>query len=344
MSVYTEICEQPEVLAALLREQWPAVQEAAKAIRSRDIAYVFLSARGTSAHAGFYAQYLWGMYNRLVVASASPSMFTRYQAAPDLSRALVLGISQSGESPDIVEVVAEGARQGALTMAITNAPGSPLAQAADFTLDVRAGAEKAVAATKSYTAQLLTIAMLSVALDDPSGERRAQLGRVPEAAAAVLAHEAVLQEIAAKFRHMERCLILGRGYNFATTLEWGLKMKEMAYVAADPYSSAEFQHGPAALVTPGLPVFATAPQDAVYEDVLGLLERLVAQQAQLVVLSDDERALSLTQDSIRLPALPSWLSPLTAIIPAQIFCYHLTVAKGNDPNMPRGLNKVTRTT
>lgn len=344
MTLHTEIFEQPAVLRGLLHDRWPAIEAAAKAIRERDVAYVFLAARGTSAHAGFYAQYLWGAHNRLTVALASPSLFTRYQRPPDLSRALVVGISQSGQSPDIVEVVAEGARQGALTLAITNDAASPLARTADHTLDIGAGTERAVAATKTYTTQLMTIAMLSVALDDPSGERRAALERVPDAVTAALANEQQIAQIAARFQAIERCIVIGRGYNFATTLEWALKLKELAYVAADPYSSAEFQHGPAALVEPGLPVLAIAPRDAVFPDVLELLRRLDEQDTELVVMSDDEAAVALTDNAVRLPGeLPSWLSPLVGIVPAQLFCYHLTLAKGLDPVAPRGLRKVTLT-
>jgi glucosamine--fructose-6-phosphate aminotransferase (isomerizing) len=168
MSLLEEIHEQPAVLANWLDTQLESVRRIADAIRARDIEYVFLAARGTSDHAGVYAQYLWGSRNRIPVALAAPSLFTMYGETPRLEKALVVGISQSGQSPDIVSVLAEGRRQGAITLAVTNDPASPLAQAAEHTIDIHAGPEKAVAATKTYTSTLMSLAALSLALDDKS--------------------------------------------------------------------------------------------------------------------------------------------------------------------------------
>src|SRR3954454_16307794 len=155
MALRDEIFEQPARVRDWLATQLPAVQGIAQAIREREVNFVFLAARGTSDHAGVYAQYVWGARNGLPVALAAPSLFTRYAASPHVANALVVGISQSGESPDVVDVIAEGRRQGAVTLAVTNAPASPLAGAAEFTIDIRAGQERAVAATKTYTAELL---------------------------------------------------------------------------------------------------------------------------------------------------------------------------------------------
>ena len=166
MTLHSEIFEQPERLASLLENQKQTVMQIAKAIQSRNVSYAFLAARGTSDNAGRYANYLWGARNQLPLALATPSLFTYYQKPPRLQNALVVGVSQSGQSPDIVSVVEEGRKQNNITVAITNEPDSPLAKAADFVLDVQAGPEKAVAATKTYTAELMSIAMLSAALND----------------------------------------------------------------------------------------------------------------------------------------------------------------------------------
>jgi glucosamine--fructose-6-phosphate aminotransferase (isomerizing) len=140
-------------------------------------------------------------------------------------------------------------------------------------------------------------------------------------------------------------VVIGRGYNYATANEWALKLKELAYVVAEPYSSADFQHGPIAIVTPGFPILAVLPRGAVFEDAYGLLSGLVEEHgAELVVASNDATALGLARTPLPLPAdLPEWLSPLVGIVPAQLFCYHLTRAKGYDTETPRGLLKVTRT-
>ncbi|GAB4201920.1 MAG: SIS domain-containing protein [Roseiflexaceae bacterium] len=345
MTLRAEIVEQPEVLERLLDAQWPAAQEVAAAIRRRAPAYALIAARGTSGHAGLYAQYLWGAHNRLVVAHAAPALVTAYASAPDMRAALVVGISQSGQSPDIVQTVAAGRAQGALTVAITNDPRSPLARTAEYVLDLGAGVEAAVAATKTYTTQLATVALLSAALSDAPAARLEELRRVPDAVRVALAQEQQIAALAGRYAEMERCILLGRGYSLATAREAALKLKELASVAADPYSSAEFQHGPIALATPGTPVLAVAPQDAVLDDMLPLLRRLTDErEARLVVFSDSEAALALADDPVRLPAgLPAWLGPLVQIIPLQLFAHALTIQKGFDPVAPRGLSKVTLT-
>lgn len=344
MGLIDEIREQPAVLKRWLETQLPAVRQVAEAIRQREVEYVFLAARGTSDHAGTYAQYLWGALNRLPVALAAPSLITQYAGSPRLGKALVVGISQSGESPDVVGVVAEGRRQGALTLAITNAVRSPLAQEAEFTLDIGAGVEKAVAATKTFTAELLTVAGLAAVLRGES-EYVEALGRVPGAVEQALALEGDAENIAEQFRSLTHCVVLGRGYNYASAQEWALKLKELAHVFADPYSAADFLHGPISIVERNFPVFAIAPQGAVLADLLVLLRRLREEYgAELLVISDGEAALSHAPFGLRFASdLPEWLSPLVAIVPAQLFCYHLTRAKGYDPDSPRGLHKVTLT-
>jgi glucosamine--fructose-6-phosphate aminotransferase (isomerizing) len=344
MTLRVEILEQPSVLARLLETQMGNIRRIARAIRAREVDFVFLAARGTSDNVGLYAKYLWGAFNRLPVALAAPSLFSIYGTPPALRNALVVGISQSGQSPDIVGVVAEAKRQGVLTLAVTNDVGSPLAQAAEFVVDVCAGPEKAVAATKTYTAQLMAVALLSVALDDDK-ERLAALRRVPEWVQQAVDLEATVERGAERYRYMERCVVLGRGYNYANVFEWSLKLKELAYVVAEPYSSADFLHGPIAIVGQGFPVLAIAPGGAVFADVLGLLTRLVEQhRAELLVISDEEGALALANTPLRLRgSLPEWLSPLVTIVPAQLFCYYLTHAKGYDTETPRGLSKVTLT-
>lgn len=344
MSLLDEIHQQPGVLDEWLATQWNHTREIADAIRARNVEFVFLAARGTSDHAGVYAQYVWGSLNRLPVAFAAPSLFTRYGDWPRLSRALVVGISQSGQSPDIVSVIAEGRKQGALTLAITNVKDSPLALSAEFALDVHAGVEYAVAATKTYTAQLMAIAALSAALSENEGNIRA-LWQAPRAAAQALLVEEDARHAADARREMSRAVVLGRGYNYSTAMEWALKLKELAYVFADPYSTADFQHGPIAIVERDFPVLAIAPGGKVLPDVLQVLRRLRdAYGASILTISDDASARALGERAIRLPDnIPEWLMPLVCIIPAQLFCYYLTRAKGIDPDAPRGLTKVTLT-
>ena len=344
MSLRNEISEQPESIARLLDLQIDEIKKIAKTIRKRDIRFVYLAARGSSDNAGIYAKYLWGTANGLPVALAAPSLFSIYQSPPALRDALVVGISQSGQSPDIVGVVEHGRSQGALTLAITNEADSPLAEAAEMVIDTVAGPEKAVAATKTYTAQLTAIAMLSVALSE-NAEHRDWLARLPEMVDDTLALDETIKEASTRFRYMTECVVLGRGFNYATAYEWSLKLKELAYVVAEPYSSADFQHGPVALASQGFPIFAVVPGGEISHDVIRLLTDLVQEQkVELLVISNEGMALALANTPLRLPnRLPEWLSPIPAIVPAQLLCYHLTRAKGFDTEGPRGLTKVTMT-
>jgi len=344
MSMHSEIFEQPERLAHLLQNQRSTAEAIAAAVRVHDIRYVFLAARGTSDNAGRYANYLWGAQNSLPLALATPSLFTYYQQPPRLEGALVVGVSQSGQSPDIVSVIEEGRRQGCLTLAITNAPDSPLAKAAELVLDIMAGEEKSIAATKTYTTELLAIAMLSAAFSmDRSCWR--ELARVPSWTEKVLKQDAPIARMAERYRYMRQCVVLGRGFNYCTAFEWALKLKELTYTVAEPYSTADFQHGPIAMVEGGFPVLAVVPSGKVFDTMLEMLSRLRGDQsAELVVISDGKRPLSLAQSPIPLPSgLPEWLSPIVTILPAQLFVYHLARAKGLNPEKPRTIGKVTET-
>lgn len=344
MTLHSEIFEQPERLASLLDKQKQTVLEIAKAIRSRNVPYAFLAARGTSDNAGRYANYLWGAHNQLPMALATPSLFTYYKSPPHLQNALVVGVSQSGQSPDIVSVLEEGRKQNCLTLAITNAPDSPLAKAADFVLDIQAGPEKAVAATKTYTTELMAIAMLSTALSN-SDEQWRQLASVSEWARYVLNLDEGITQMTQRYRYMSQCVVLGRGFNYATAYEWALKLKELTYLIAEPYSSADFQHGPIAMVEGGFPVLAVAPKGRVHDSMKEMLTRLrKGKNAELVLISDDADSLALAQSPIQLPPqIPEWLTPLVSIIPAQLFACHLTQVKGYDTEAPRNITKVTET-
>jgi glucosamine--fructose-6-phosphate aminotransferase (isomerizing) len=344
MSLYSEIIEQPQRIKSLLASQKKLVAQIAAAIQKRDIQYVFLAARGTSDNAGRYANYLLGAMNGLPLALATPSLFTYYRRPPKLKNALVIGVSQSGKSPDIVSVLEEGKRQGCLTLAITNEPESPLATVSDFVLDIQAGPEKAVAATKTYTTELMTVAMLSAALS--GGQKNWEdLGKVSGWMKDSLSQDKLIAEAVQRYRYINQTVVLGRGFNYATAFEWALKLKELTYIIAEPYSSADFQHGPIAMVDTGFPVMAVAPRGKVFDSMLQMLRQLRNDfAAELAVISNDKRALSLAQAPIAIPAdVPEWLSPLVSILPAQLFAYHLTAAKGYNTEQPRSIRKVTET-
>jgi glucosamine--fructose-6-phosphate aminotransferase (isomerizing) len=226
---------------------------------------------------------------------------------------------------------------------VTNAPDSPLAQAAEHVLPLAAGEERAVAATKTYTGQLAALALLAAHLAQDE-ERLSALHRVPQAVEAALSLDEPIARAAQRYAHVTQCVVLGRGYNYATAYEIALKLKELTYVVAEPYSSADFRHGPVALVERGFPVVVVAPRGAVYDDVLALTHKLADRDAELMVISGQDEALDLARVPLRLPVgLPEWLSPFACIVPGQLLALHATLAKGYDPDHPRGLTKVTKT-
>ncbi len=344
MSLFSEIREQPRRIEALLSSQRKNAEKIAAEIQKRDIRYVFLAARGTSDNAGRYANYLFGAANGLPLALATPSLFTYYQRPPKLKNALVVGVSQSGQSPDIVSVLEEGKKQGCLTLAVTNDSNSPLARGADFVFDIQAGVERAVAATKTYTAELTAVAMLSAALR-ANPKMWDELENVPLWMREALRQNDFIAQAAQRYRYMNQTVVLGRGYNYATAFEWALKLKELTYIIAEPYSSADFAHGPIAMMESGYPVMVVASTGKVFDSLLTMLKRLKGEiAAELVVISNDKRALSLAQVPLAIPLeVPEWLSPLVNILPAQLFAYRLTLAKGYNAEQPRSIRKVTET-
>lgn len=341
--LYREIHEQPTVIESLVSKPQDAIIALAEEIRSREIRHIFIAARGTSDNAGRYAKYLLGAHNRIVVSLATPSLFTIYKRPPDLKDCLVLGISQSGKSPDIVSVLKEGQQQGALTAAITNYPDSDLGQAAQIVLDLKAGEEISLAATKTYTAQLTTLAILSAALD-PIGPYRKDLEKLPDQIRDVFEHEPLIDNLAERYRYMSHCVVIGRGYNYASAFEFSLKMKELSYTIAEPYSSADFLHGPVALVDRGFPAFIIAPDGKMNPEMKALIEKVQVRNAEVILISDQEDLLEAAGHKIPLPPkVPEWLSPITAIVPAQMFAMYLAHTRNFNVDEPRGLNKITET-
>ena len=344
MSLRDEILEQPAAAERQLASSRPAIDGLVERLRSNPVDQVVIAARGSSDHAAIYAQYLLGTVHRLPVALAAPSILSLYGVVPRFARSLVIGISQSGASPDIVGVIAAARGQGAPTLAITNDLGSPLAEAAEHVIELAAGPERAIAATKTYSTSLLAIARLSVALGSDAVAAD-ELAAVPAAIQQALATEPEIERIATDFASTDRCVVLGRGFEYATAREWALKLKELAQVFADPYSAADFQHGPVALIEPGVPVLAVAPEGratAGLVELLGRLRREVA--ADVLVLSDSPAIRAVGSRALSLPeGVPEWLRPIVSIVPAQLYAYHLTRARGIDPEVPRNLTKVTLT-
>jgi glucosamine--fructose-6-phosphate aminotransferase (isomerizing) len=345
MTLRDEIHEQPEAIARLV-DRAPAFGQMAARLRADELDHVLIAARGTSDHAAIYAQYLFGIHLGMPVGLATPSILSVYGAELRLARTLVIGISQSGASPDIVGVLEEGRRRGVPTVAITNDPSSALGSVADEVIDLAVGPERAVAATKTYTAELAALALLVAGVRDPADPLRADpaLRDVPAAVAATLRTEAEVAAAAGELADRAACVVVGRGYEYATAREWALKLKELAHVVADPYSAADFRHGPVALVDEGFPVLAIAPSGRPAADMAALLARLRDELgASVLVLSDVAETRALGTSSVPLPALAEHLMPIASIVCGQLHALHTTLARNHDPDSPRHIAKVTRT-
>jgi glutamine---fructose-6-phosphate transaminase (isomerizing) len=341
-----EIAEQPAILARLATETGPA--EVARMIAGRRPRFVLLAARGSSDHAALYAKYLIEIRLGLPAGLVSPSAMTVYGARPDLRDVLFLAISQSGASPDLIDSLAAARRCGALTVAVTNDPASELARAAEFSVDVRAGIERAVAATKSYTAELLALYLLLMPLAAGGPDIRQlaeQAAAVAEAARLSLGQPAAVRAVAEAYRHADRLLTTGRGFGYPTAREAALKLMETCYLSAQAFSGADLLHGPMAMVDARLPVLAIVTPGAGGRAMLAVLDRLRQRGADLVVVGGLPDGVP--GDSPVLPVstagLPEELFPVVEILPLQQLSCQLALLRGADPDAPRGLAKVTRT-
>jgi glutamine---fructose-6-phosphate transaminase (isomerizing) len=339
-----DIAEQPEMLARLLDPaRAAAIADVAAAIARHRPRHVVLTARGTSDHAALYAAYLVEVRLGLPAGLASPSAITVYGARPDLSGALVVGVSQSGRSPDLCAVLRAARESGALTLAVTNAPDSPLARQAALAVDVGAGHERAVAATKTYTAELLALLMLIEGVRGGGAiapEEWRSLAALPELAARALA-DPTAAALAPRYRFAARMVVTGRGYAYPTAREAALKLMETSYLAALAFSGADLLHGPLAMADPDVPVLAVVgdgPGGGAMRDVLG---RLGERRADVVAVSPS--AVPGAAAHIPVPKVDERYGPLLDILPLQQLALALALARGEDPDAPRGLKKITST-
>lgn len=338
-----EIREAPLVTSRLLDREWPRIRALGARLRRTKPVAVCLAARGSSDNAAVYGKYALEAHLGLPVSLAAPSVITLLGGRPRSPRTVAIGVSQSGESPDIVAVLNAARRRGALTVAITNRSRSPLARAAHEVILTHAGDERSVAATKTYLAQLLAFALLAAAwADDRRIER--DVVALAEAQSEVLAQEGEFERVAQHYRRMRACVVAARGYDFATARELALKLMETCYVVALPLSSADFLHGPIALVEHDFPVLLLAPAGPTFAHLMDVASRLRAKRAETAIFSSEPEILRLARVPIQITARTGGvLAPLVYGVGVQLLAYYLSRAKGINPDHPRGLRKVTRT-
>lgn len=334
-----EIAQQPAVLASVVERRGQMASVAAM-VRQRAPRFALLAARGSSDHAALYAKYLIEVLLRLPAGLVSPSTTTLYGAEPDLAGVLYLVVSQSGRSPDLVEATSVARRCGALTVAVTNTPDAPLAAAAELTLDIGAGEELAVAATKTYTASLTALYLLVDAVRGGTGEHARDLASLAQLT--LDGSDDAVARAVEHYRHVHRMVITGRGYSSATAAETALKLAETSYLPARAYSGADLLHGPVAAIDERTGVVAITSAgrggQAMHEVVRSVRERGAH------VLAVGSYAGEVPADlRIGVPRTAEEVAPILEILPPQRLALGLAVARGGDPDHPRGLSKVTRT-
>jgi glutamine---fructose-6-phosphate transaminase (isomerizing) len=346
-----EIRQQPGALERTLRGEMKAAERLKKVLEKRRPRLIVLAARGTSDNAAQFGRYLLEITTGIPTSLAAPSIFTLYQASVDFSDVLLVAVSQSGESTDTNVVLEQARKGGALTVGITNESDSTMARMAEHVFLVRAGKEKSVAATKTYTGQLLSMYLLAYALGGQISLDDVRI--LPELAAASLDLESAVGEVAGRYRFMDHAVVIGRGLNYSNAFEFALKLMETCYVIAERFSSADLMHGPIAMVEQGFPAFLFAPSGVTWPGLKTLVAKLEDLKAETLIITDqsNHEVLSSKARCIVVPAKLSRKSyrveelytPIPYIIPAQLFAARLAAEKGFNPDQPRTLQKVTRT-
>jgi glucosamine--fructose-6-phosphate aminotransferase (isomerizing) len=337
-----EIAQQPSALAATIAAEQSKIVRLGTFLKQRDIDLIVLVARGSSDNAALFGRYLLEITTGIPVSLSAPSVHTLYGAKLKLGHALVVGVSQSGEGEDINRVLENARAGGAYTVGITNEADSAMVDLVDETLLMHGGRERAVAATKTYTGQMMLFYMLATALAEkaPSFDYNA----IPDLAARALEQETAIRELVQRFVFMENCVVVGRGLAYANAYELALKLMETCYVVAERFSSADFLHGPVAMVERHFPVILFAPPGVMLDGTRELIKRLRELRADTVAITGDLETAALCSRAIIMPReIDEFLAPIPYIIPAQLFAALLAEAKGLDADAPRSLSKVTRT-
>ncbi len=335
-----EIAEQPVVLERTIQAEQSKLAKLGEFLRKKELDFVVLVARGSSDNACQLGRYLIEITTGIPVSLSAPSIYTLYKAKLNLKRALVIGVSQSGEGDDINQVLESAKNSGAFTLAITNENDSTMAKIADESLLIHAGREKSVAATKTYTGQMLHFYMLASQLAD----EKIAFEKIPQFCEQVLQLKSKVEALVERYVFMENCVVVGRGMNYGNSYELALKLMETCYVVAERFSSADFFHGPLAIVERRFPVILFTPKGVTAQSSIDLLKRLKELNADSFSITNDRKIVALSSRSLLMPEkIDEFLSPIPFIIPAQLFAAYLARAKGINPDEPRSLSKVTRT-
>lgn len=334
-----EIEETPTVLKRLIEREADNVKAISARIKQYAPEFALLAGRGSSDNACIYGQYAFQLIAHLPSALSTGSVYTLYKNPPHISKALVVGVSQSGETDDVCETIQRAKEEGALTVAITNSQGSTLHNlAGENAIYMNASKEESVCATKSFTASMAVLLMLAFALADKPLDEEALLTSVE----AVLNQREQVSALAQRYMLAQNLVVLGTGLSYSAALETALKLKEACYINAWGMSSVDFLHGPIAILGHMSPVIIFAPADATLPASLNVIERIKQIGAHVLVVSDNKEALELGDASFELPSNHDLLYPFSEVTFAQLFAFYLARLRNINPDKPRYLSKVTQ--
>jgi glutamine---fructose-6-phosphate transaminase (isomerizing) len=337
-----EIDEQPEALRRTLEAERGHVRQFRRLASRHRFRMIVLVARGTSDNAALFGRYLLELTTGIPVSLSAPSIYTLYHARLNLKGMLMVGLSQSGESTDVNLVLRAGRRQGAYTVGITNEARSTMAGIVDDVFTVQAGKQRSVAATKTYTGQLLGLYLIACGLS--SAIELDDIAAIPAWVERALTVKDSVAEVAEHYRKMRQAVVVARGLNYSSAFEFALKLMETCYVVAERFSSADFLHGPIAMVNRSLPLFLFMAPGPCLPALSSLARKLRRMHAETVLFSSKGVRIPPSTFAIRIPAvIPEIFTAIPYIVPGQIFAALLAEAKGFNPDKPRFLQVVTRT-
>ncbi|HEY8390147.1 MAG TPA: SIS domain-containing protein [Clostridia bacterium] len=339
----SEIFQQSDVLKNCLNYNKQTLNDLVKTLKEKNIENVVVAARGSSDNASNYFKYVFESLAGLPVALAAPSINTLYNTKLSLKHSLVIGVSQSGAAEDVMAVINNAKESGAVTVCITNNLESKMAKLADFHLYCNADKERSVAATKTFTSQMYLLANLAAYYAE-NEEVKAELESVPENLNKIFALKENIAVLSEKYKNMSSLIVLARGTNYAIAQETALKIQETTYINARAYAASDFHHGPFAIVDDKSTVMLIAPKGLSQNDMVEMKDKLLGVDAKVIVMTNDQTIAQGATDTMLLPVEGSdYVMPFYNVVASQLWACYMSVARGLNPDAPRGLKKVTIT-
>lgn len=341
LHMFKEISEQPSALRNAFAANIGIIKKIVFEAKKRKITNIVVVARGSSDNACWYFKYLCEIYAGIPVTFAMPSVITKYNAHVNYKQTMMIGVSQSGTGIDVAAVLEEGRKSGCLTVSLTNFSDSLISKTCEFNIDMNTEKEVSVAATKTFSLEMYLLGLVAAELGD-SDYLRKQLSLVPDKMQIALDNQEVIFDSAKIVKDINHCYLLGRGINYCSTLEIGLKLQETSYVKSKPFAVSVFYHGPVAVIDETQNVFLIHGKGVMDEDMHAAFNKMIENGATVYVVTNDDSFNDYAK-TIKVPECDEVISPFVLVETMQLFVCQLAVSKGNNPDTPRGLNKVTIT-